>query len=381
MRIRLFAAVLISLVLPVIGSATTWEIYPDGSGDAPTIQAGIDGAATGDSILINAGTYYERLTLPVDRDEFTLVGVGLPVIDADRFGFILGLSQEGTVFENLAFTQGHTYIGGVGTLSSREIWFRNCEFYNNTANLEGGCFAILNGGIAHFENCSFENNLAWGTGGGAIQVDEGGSIELEHCVFRGNHVVGITGNDGGGAIHFRNTSSCSIRFCLFEENTTDYEAGAIRSYNSPVSLYSNTFLDNEARTAAGACVLNTSGPQVVLMKNIFVNNRDPVKAIYLEGSDLLFDIECNDFWNHVESTVISPAWIDTNGNFSLNPLFCDPDNGDFTLHADSPCVPGNHPDGYECGLIGAYDVGCGMAGVPNAMVQNTTWGQIKATYR
>jgi hypothetical protein len=47
-----------------------------------------------------------------------------------------------------------------------------------------------------------------------------------------------------------------------------------------------------------------------------------------------------------------------NGNFSADPLFCDGENGDYTLHEDSPCLPGNHPDGYECDLIGAWPEGC-----------------------
>jgi hypothetical protein len=49
-----------------------------------------------------------------------------------------------------------------------------------------------------------------------------------------------------------------------------------------------------------------------------------------------------------------------NGNFSGEPLFCDRDGDDLRLNPDSPCVPGNHPDGSECELIGALGVGCGI---------------------
>lgn len=60
-------------------------------------------------------------------------------------------------------------------------------------------------------------------------------------------------------------------------------------------------------------------------------------------------------------------WVGTSdpdgqeGNFSEDPLFCDPENGDYTLAANSPCLPGNHPDGYDCGLIGALGEGCEAA--------------------
>jgi hypothetical protein len=45
-----------------------------------------------------------------------------------------------------------------------------------------------------------------------------------------------------------------------------------------------------------------------------------------------------------------------NGNISEDPLFCDAENGDFTLHSDSPCLGENNP---ECGTMGAKGSGCG----------------------
>jgi hypothetical protein len=64
-----------------------------------------------------------------------------------------------------------------------------------------------------------------------------------------------------------------------------------------------------------------------------------------------------------------------NGNISEDPLFCDPESGDFTLHEDSPCAPFTPPN-EECDLIGAWPVGC----EPTA-VRVGTWGAIKAMYR
>jgi hypothetical protein len=51
---------------------------------------------------------------------------------------------------------------------------------------------------------------------------------------------------------------------------------------------------------------------------------------------------------------------DVEGNICEDPLFCDSDNGDFSLHRDSPCLPDHDP---VCGLIGAWPVGCDPAGV------------------
>ena len=65
------------------------------------------------------------------------------------------------------------------------------------------------------------------------------------------------------------------------------------------------------------------------------------------------------------------------GNFSADPLFCDLASGDLTLDASSPCLPGQHPGGGDCGLIGALGSGCGEPTV----VQPSTWGSVKLRYR
>jgi hypothetical protein len=54
------------------------------------------------------------------------------------------------------------------------------------------------------------------------------------------------------------------------------------------------------------------------------------------------------------------------GNFALDPRFCSVDplaTGDFSLRSDSPCAPGNHPDGFDCGRIGAVNVQCQVTDV------------------
>ena len=47
--------VLALLVYPTALGARTWYITPDGTGDAPTIQAGIDSASTGDIVELADG--------------------------------------------------------------------------------------------------------------------------------------------------------------------------------------------------------------------------------------------------------------------------------------------------------------------------------------
>jgi hypothetical protein len=86
---------------------------------------------------------------------------------------------------------------------------------------------------------------------------------------------------------------------------------------------------------------------------------------------------CSDLYANVGGDFI--CGTDGGGNFSADPQFCAQDpaaSGNFTIQVDSPCTPGNHPNGIMCGLIGAGLVGCGTVSV-----QERTWSAVKSMYR
>jgi hypothetical protein len=89
-------------------------------------------------------------------------------------------------------------------------------------------------------------------------------------------------------------------------------------------------------------------------------------------------IECNNIYSvaypyHDEC----PDQTGINGNISVDPEFCGVwDTMDYRLQSDSPCAPGNHPDGYDCGQIGAKGVGCSIT-----PTKKSSWGAVKALYR
>ena len=58
-------------------AAMTVYIMPDGSGDAPTVQVGLDMCAAGDTVLVAAGTYHENIVWP-DMDGLKLMSESGP---------------------------------------------------------------------------------------------------------------------------------------------------------------------------------------------------------------------------------------------------------------------------------------------------------------
>jgi hypothetical protein len=77
-------------------------------------------------------------------------------------------------------------------------------------------------------------------------------------------------------------------------------------------------------------------------------------------------IHCNDVWSNSGGNwfgITDPTG--TNGNISLDPLFCDSSLPDFRLRLSSPCAPFSPPN-TECDLIGARPVGCDPSSADDA---------------
>ena len=100
-------------------------------------------------------------------------------------------------------------------------------------------------------------------------------------------------------------------------------------------------------------------------------------AFYCSGGSSA-TLECSDLYGNAGGDWVGciADQYGVNGNLSADPTFCDRNSGNFMLCENSPCAPGHHPQGEDCGLIGAFGVGCG----PTA-VEYTTWGRIKSMFR
>ena len=72
---------------------------------------------------------------------------------------------------------------------------------------------------------------------------------------------------------------------------------------------------------------------------------------------------------------------DDRGNFSANPCYCDAQNEDFHLSADSFARAGGHPWGCNQ-LVGAYGVGCSESGCTGPVaLEGMSFGKVKGLFR
>ena len=93
----------------------TWHIRADGSGDSPTVQAGIDSSQDGDVVLVAPGTYYENINLRGKGIHLVSeAGPEATILDGSRGDapVIVCKSHE----HNDTIIEGFTMTGGSGAI-------------------------------------------------------------------------------------------------------------------------------------------------------------------------------------------------------------------------------------------------------------------------
>ena len=197
------------------------------------------------------------------------------------------------------------------------------------------------------------------------------------------HSMYISGGgtfQSGGRISnnvLRGSGECAMIFWLYGGMTIS--GNCIYSYGSGIALSESSgfIFDHNTITACGTgLVLDGSYPWNTVRNNLIVGNDYGINL----GGPVVGEISCNNvFGNSIANYLYGTDPTGTNGNISVDPQFCavdPPASGNFLLQSDSPCAPGNHPDGAPCGLIGAYPVGC-----EEISVERASWGAIKSIFR
>jgi len=340
----------IVLLSASISLARTWYIAPDGTGDAPTIQAGIDSSAAGDEVVLADGVY----TGPGNRD--VSIASGIPVRSENGDPSACIIDCQGTESEpHRGFTMG----GTGGTLEGVKV-VKGC--------IPGdGGGAIYISGRAVIDNCILENNYAL-EGGALFAWDyhpELPGIVISNCQFIGNESYTY----GSAVVCFDDETNVSFDYCTFAGNS------AAASWSGVIDLWSSSDPITSLQVSNCTVVGNTSGigwlsdSDDVIERTIIAYNGWSVYHASLSCCD----IYGNDAGDWVGD---GAGQYGIDGNFSACPSFCAA--GDYHLCDESPCAPGNHPDSVDCGLIGAWDVGC-VCG-PSA-TESSSWGGIKSLYR
>ncbi len=310
--------------------------------DFPTIQAAINAAADDDAIIIQSGTYTERLDTLGKRLSINGVALNPPTLIGTPGGPVIRVrstaGQVGVVtLNNLTIQGGDAALGGAIQVDANArvllfdsrlwqneaaaggamvvgvnafVFIRGCDIWANTADGDGGAIYALTGADMRIEDTLFEANVAAGDGGaihmasgrvelapgvrfllnsaegvgGALALLSGAELDAELTEFDRNTAGGM---DGGGGIYAEGAVLATAG-CEFAGNTTTGAGGALRLVDGAVAnSIGDAFTSNQAGSG-GAVQSSGSSLDVNIgrfSENVAVGNGGAISST--GGSSLL----------------------------------------------------------------------------------------------
>jgi hypothetical protein len=387
------------LWLAASSEAALIRVDPTGGGDALTVLQGMGLATAGDTVAVRHGLHIVTDVQVVDgvqllggwNDAFTSRTPGASHLYSTGTQILRCTTGQGlaTVIDGFELT-GASRSAILCHSSSPTI--TNNDFHGNTAedggavHCEYGASPIIEYNHIHHNSANYgggirghwgsdtspiirhnliEYNTANGAGGG-IGVNNGSPL-IEHNIVRYNEA-----NNTGGGIHVWHGEGgvVEIRWNLIIYNTVE-EGGGIGINGGHPIIEHNTIWGNAA-IYGGAVFQSTSmypDPGTTQLANNILGGSTQGNAVYCLD-DFRIVIDCNCVYANAGGTYHNCSGP---SDIYQDPWFCDLAAEDFTLRSDSPCAP---PGPTGCGLIGAYDVGCGPVAI-----EVMSWGNIKALYR
>jgi len=335
----------------------------------------VGAVSSGDTLLVRPGTYTGSLNRYIDFGGKELVvrssdGPGSTVIDCQEQGIAFYLhSQElpDAAVEGFTITNGSGSNGGAFLIDAgSSLTIRDCIILDCRASsgYGGGIFCDDESHVYVYDT-TFKDNVAVNYGGGAMIW--GGSATFQGCRFEANH-----GQTTGGGLFIFWGADALVDSCTFVSNTAAYYGGGIMFNQAAGTIEDCTFYSNSAVNNGGAGIYcHECSPTIV--RNIISH------SYFTEGigcSETGADPQisnCNIFANAGGDSLCGTYW----DNLFEDPLYCEAATGDFSLCADSPCLPGNN--GWSV-TIGGIGEGCGNCGT-GLSSERASWGVIKALFR
>jgi predicted outer membrane repeat protein len=170
--------------------------------------------------------------------------------------------------------------------------------------------------------CTFESNRAEKRGGGMGSAGHA-IVTVTGCIFARNEA------GQGGAMSNEDEATPTVTNCVFDANVAGADGGAIYNYYSAPRIANCTFTQNEAQ-GGGAVSNDEATPRL--------------------ANCILWDDKPNEIDNGEKAAAPEAkrgaiiTYSDVMGgyagdaNIDADPLFADPETGDYRITAQSPCV-------------------------------------------
>lgn len=264
-------------------------------GTQSTIQAGLNAASSGDTVLVATGTYNENITWPATNG-ITLLAAGDSTntfIDGSAtnrvMSFTSGAIDTNSVVKGFTLRNGLSNSNPTGAgvyISAGTPLFVNCHIDNNQgpgSRSYGAGVAITNSGSrGYFRNCRISRShgkptSSWNYGGG-FYVNTGAELHLVNSHVSDNHLDVCSRTHGAGIYVTGGTVYCTdvwITGNRLSGSSWNYGAGIAMTNGSNVTLNRVTIqggsIDNGGSWYYGFGIYNTGsnlmGTNVLITDN------------------------------------------------------------------------------------------------------------------
>ncbi|HOP47032.1 MAG TPA: right-handed parallel beta-helix repeat-containing protein [Desulfobacteraceae bacterium] len=363
--------------------------------DHTTIQAAINAASDGDTVLVADGTYsgFWNTNLDFNGKAIKVSSENGPetcIIDGGNSarGFLFDKGEEGdSVVSGFTVTNGMSSEGHGGAIymNGTSPTINNCTVSGNWVSADNGYGGGIycSGGAPIINSCIISGNIASGFGGiGGGICCSGSSPTITNCTISGNSAYdygeggGIDSNEGspiiinctisgnsagyyGGGIYCRGGAT-TISNCTVSGNTAGGgstwepvgDGGGIYCRDGSPTITNCTISGNSTTYGGGGIYCRDTSPTIT---NCTISgNRAPGDDI---GDGCGGGIYCRYtsptitnciFWSDSPQEICGGTPTITysdiqggytgEGNIDADPLFVDPNNANFHLTASSPCI-------------------------------------------
>jgi parallel beta-helix repeat protein len=307
------------MLLPVMAMTATINV----PADQPTIQAGINAAADGDTVLVAPGTYLENIRFYGKRillssetgRESTYIEAADPWITIVQF-----IDNEDSTSVIAGFTVRNASLAyGILCRDASPI-IRDCDISYCSYWSDGtGIFLVRSSAKIRYNR--IHHNIGANTGGGI------GGTEVNNGEICWNEIYDNTAPHGPGiGLHGVNSNVRIHHNLIYNNIGENWVAGGIYINGNSCRIYNNTLSGN----TEGITLLDGSGTDI--RNNIVV--RSTLQGISAQAATSNY----NNVWNNGSANNPGPDGI------SKDPLFLNTPGKYFVLSAVSPCIDAGDPD-------------------------------------
>jgi len=315
MRSAVCFAVLASFLLSTeFAMAATVRVPADQS----TIQAGLNAASWGDTVLVAPGVYTGngnrdillagRVLLSEKGPEVTIIDCQASSGDRHRGFSFSSTADASTVVDGFTITNGWADAGGGIRCYYSGPTIRNNIIRGNTSAASGGGIECWYNGMDNapiiVDNIIIDNVAQ--SGGG---INLWGALWDHHTTVTGNTIADNTVTSRGGGIYLWAENNARLENNTFTGNSADYGGAIYSGVDCSPTITSSVLWDDSA----------TYGSE------IYVHTGASVTVTYSD---------------------VEGGWTGT-GNINSDPCFLLPTMGDYRLLWESPCI--------DAGKTGDYD--------------------------